>query len=131
MGNSEVGHMTIGSGRVVMQELPRINQTIADNTLVENVKLQNFIAQLKASQGSCHLLGLVSPGGVHAHQNHIVALATIIAQHGITVNLHALLDGRDTPPSSAKTYLSELLQSIEGQQNIKIATICGKIFWHG
>src|SRR5262245_33190964 len=102
MGNSEVGHMNLGAGRVVMQDLPRIDQAVADGSLARNPTLQDFIARLKASGGACHLMGLVSPGGVHSHQDHIAALANIVAAAGVPVRLHAFLDGRDTPPQSAR-----------------------------
>ena len=75
MGNSEVGHMNLGAGRIVMQDLPRIDQAIADGSLAKNPALHGFIAALKKSGGTAHLLGLLSPGGVHSHQDHIVALA--------------------------------------------------------
>ena len=75
MGNSEVGHLNLGAGRVVMQDLPRINQAIADGSIAQALEATGLVAALKASGGACHLLGLVSPGGVHAHQDHAVALA--------------------------------------------------------
>src|SRR5262245_66392916 len=82
MGNSEVGHMNLGAGRVVMQDLPRIDQAVADGSLAKNPTLQDFIAKLKASGGACHLMGLMSPGGVHSHQSHLAALANIVAAAG-------------------------------------------------
>src|SRR4051812_14309808 len=96
MGNSEVGHMNLGAGRVVMQDLPRIDKALADGSLATNPQLQDFIARLKASRGTCQLMGLVSPGGVHSHQSHIAGLARILASAGIPVAIHAFLDGRDT-----------------------------------
>src|SRR5260370_23922138 len=83
MGNSEVGHMNIGAGRVVLQDLPRIDQAVADGTLATNPQLAGFIAKLKASGGTAHLLGLISPGGVHSHQAHTAPLAALLAQSGI------------------------------------------------
>src|SRR5690242_5201364 len=74
MGNSEVGHMNIGAGRVVMQDLPRIDQAVADGSLAKNPRLLGFIDKLKASGGTAHLIGLLSPGGVHSHQDHLAAL---------------------------------------------------------
>src|SRR5919206_245183 len=74
MGNSEVGHMNLGAGRVVMQDLPRIDQAIAKGEVAKNPLLQEFIAKLKQSKGTCHLMGLTSPGGVHSHQTHLIAL---------------------------------------------------------
>lgn len=126
MGNSEVGHMNLGAGRVVMQDLPRIDQSIKDHMLEKEPKLLEFIQQLKASKGDCHLLGLLSPGGVHSHQNHILALAGIIAKEGIKVYLHAFLDGRDTPPQSAKTYVREIEAKLP--KEVTWATIGGRYY---
>lgn len=128
MGNSEVGHMNIGAGRIVMQDLPRINAAIADGSLRSNPELQDFIAKLKQSGGACHLLGLCSDGGVHAHQDHMLALAHLIAEAGVKVWFHAFLDGRDTPPKSAGGYLQHVQQSIAGQKLIQLATLCGRYY---
>ena len=100
MGNSEVGHLNIGAGRVVMQELPRIGQAAKDGSLARAPALTDLIARLKASGGTCHLLGLMSPGGVHSHQDHAVALAKILHEAGVRTVVHAFTDGRDTPPRS-------------------------------
>lgn len=108
MGNSEVGHMNIGAGRVVMQDLPRIDAAITDGTLANNAALQEFIAALQKSGGTAHLLGLASDGGVHAHHKHIRALAAILAQAGVPVALHLFTDGRDVPPKSAQPFLCDL-----------------------
>jgi 2,3-bisphosphoglycerate-independent phosphoglycerate mutase len=126
MGNSEVGHMNLGAGRVVMQDLPRIDQAIADGELAENQTLLRFIDRLKRSGGTCHLMGLVSPGGVHSHQKQIAALARIVAGAGVPVRIHAFLDGRDTPPRSADGYIANLLADIGGQATV--ATVCGRYF---
>jgi 2,3-bisphosphoglycerate-independent phosphoglycerate mutase len=128
MGNSEVGHMNLGAGRVVMQDLPRIDQAIADGSLARNPTLQAFIAKLKASGGACHLMGLVSPGGVHSHQNHIVALANIVAGAGVAVRVHAFLDGRDTPPQSARDYLAQVQAAFGHGLPITIATVSGRFY---
>src|SRR5215212_10128801 len=98
MGNSEVGHMNLGAGRVVMQDLPRIDKAVADGSLARNERLQEFIGKLKASGGTAHLMGLLSPGGVHSHQEHLAALARILSKAGVEVAVHAFLDGRDPPP---------------------------------
>ena len=90
MGNSEVGHLNIGAGRVVMQDLPRIGRAIASGEIARAPELRNFIEKLKSSGGTCHLLGLVSPGGVHSHQDHAAALAKILAAAGIPTLVHAL-----------------------------------------
>ena len=128
MGNSEVGHMNLGAGRVVWQDLPRINNAIADGSFANAAPLADFVAALRRSGGACHLAGLVSTGGVHSHQEHIVALAGLIAKAGISVKIHAFLDGRDTPPKSAADYVSALAQAIGGMPNVEIATICGRYF---
>ncbi len=128
MGNSEVGHMNLGAGRVVMQDLPRIDQAVADGSLARNKELLAFIAALKESGGTAHLLGLLSPGGVHSHQDHIAALAKALDGAGITVALHAFLDGRDTPPKSAEDYLDKFLADTATCQHLRIATIGGRYY---
>ena len=106
MGNSEVGHMNIGAGRVVLQDLPRIDQALANGSFAQAPGLQSFIQKLKASSGTAHLMGLLSPGGVHSHQRQIAAYARILAEAGVPVAVHAFLDGRDTPPRSALEALA-------------------------
>ncbi|KLT23291.1 phosphoglycerate mutase,2,3-bisphosphoglycerate-independent [Wolbachia endosymbiont of Armadillidium vulgare str. wVulC] len=125
IGNSEVGHMNIGSGRVVMQSLQRINQEI--ETIENNVNLKNFIDDLKSKNGICHIMGLVSDGGVHSHQKHISALANKISQRGIKVVIHAFLDGRDTLPNSGKKCIQEFAESIK-DNDIRIATVSGRYY---
>jgi 2,3-bisphosphoglycerate-independent phosphoglycerate mutase len=126
MGNSEVGHMNIGAGRVVMQDLPRIDAAITDGSLTKNEQLSTFIAALKKSGGTAHLLGLVSDGGVHAHQAHIAALANIIAAAGVPVAIGAFLDGRDTAPQSAIAYVKTLQAALP--KNATIATVTGRYY---
>ena len=87
MGNSEVGHMNIGAGRIVMQDLPRIDAALDDGSLMANQNLMQFIAALKQAGGACHLMGLLSPGGVHSHQDQMAALVYILATQGIKVYL--------------------------------------------
>ncbi len=128
MGNSEVGHMNIGSGRVVMQDLPRIDAAIADDSLAENPELTNFINKLKSGGGACHMLGLLSPGGVHSHQRHMAYLAKTIAASGLKVWVHIFLDGRDTPPQSAMNYLQQFERDISDVDGIACATVCGRYF---
>ncbi len=130
MGNSEVGHMNIGAGRVIMQDLPRIDQAIASGEIAENEALLKFVAEIKKGSGHCHLLGLMSPGGVHSHQDHLTVMAAIMADHGLEVNLHMFLDGRDTPPSSAIQYYDDLIAALPpGSDNrLKLATICGRYY---
>ncbi|MBP7710803.1 MAG: 2,3-bisphosphoglycerate-independent phosphoglycerate mutase [Rickettsiales bacterium] len=121
MGNSEVGHMTIGAGRVIFQDLPRINNAIKDGSLTQNEKLQKLISDLKTSGKTCHLMGLLSDGGVHSHINHIIFLAEFLAKNGVKVLLHAFLDGRDVAQKSALIYLEQV-------KNIKIATVSGRYY---
>ena len=126
MGNSEVGHLNIGAGRVVMQELPRIGRAIADGSLAETAAVTELITTLRRSGGSCHLLGLISPGGVHSHQDHAVALANILTAAGIAVRVHVFTDGRDTAPRSAAEYVAALEAALP--QGAAVATVCGRYF---
>jgi 2,3-bisphosphoglycerate-independent phosphoglycerate mutase len=128
MGNSEVGHTNLGAGRVVMQDLPRIDRAISDATLDGNAALGAFIAALAKSGGTAHLMGLISPGGVHSHQDHIVALAKRLDAVRIPVAVHAFLDGRDTPPRSALQYLDKFAAGIAGLAHVKIATVTGRYY---
>lgn len=128
MGNSEVGHMNLGAGRVVMQDLPKIDQAVQNGTLAQNKVLLDLIETLKKTNGACHLMGLMSPGGVHSHQNHILALAQILNQNDIKVSVHAFLDGRDTPPQSAAGFLKEFEDGIKDLKNVDIATISGRFY---
>jgi 2,3-bisphosphoglycerate-independent phosphoglycerate mutase len=128
MGNSEVGHMNLGAGRVVMQELPRIDQAIADGSLARNPALARFIAALKQSGGAAHLLGLLSPGGVHAHQDHILALARLLDAAGVPVVVHAFLDGRDTPPKSATEFLAKFAADSAGLKRVRFGTVGGRYY---
>jgi 2,3-bisphosphoglycerate-independent phosphoglycerate mutase len=128
MGNSEVGHMNLGAGRVVLQDLPRIDKAIEDGSLAQNTKLVNFIFKLQVSRGRAHLLGLLSPGGVHSHQHQIAALANILAEAGIPVVVHALLDGRDTPPRSALDYLDRFLAALGDRKRVTIGTVGGRYY---
>ena len=100
IGNSEVGHITIGAGRPIPMNLPKIHKSINDNSLKHNSVIQRFVKALKKSGGVAHLAGLFSSGGVHAHQDHMIYLANALANEGIRVNLHLFLDGRDVPPKS-------------------------------
>ena len=126
MGNSEVGHMNIGAGRIVVQDLPKINQVIQSDKLSENNILKKFISDTKKAKGKCHLVGLLSTGGVHSHQTHIEALAKTISKEGIPVLLHGVLDGRDTAPCSALKFLKRFL-SIK-DENISLASLIGRFY---
>lgn len=128
MGNSEVGHMNLGAGRVVFQDLPMIDRAIARGELAQNPELLAFIAKLKQSGGTCHLLGLTSPGGVHAHQNHILALARMVSLAGVPVAVHAWLDGRDVPPQQAAESLPDVIAQLAQMTGVKLATLCGRYF---
>jgi 2,3-bisphosphoglycerate-independent phosphoglycerate mutase len=128
MGNSEVGHMNIGAGRVMMQDLPRIDHAISTGELEQHPDIQTMISTLRASGGACHLMGLLSDGGVHAHANHIHALARIFAKAGVHVWLHAFLDGRDTPPKSAAQFLEDWEALCQSNPLIRTATICGRYY---
>ncbi|MBF0327114.1 2,3-bisphosphoglycerate-independent phosphoglycerate mutase [Magnetospirillum moscoviense] len=127
MGNSEVGHMNLGAGRVVMQDLPRIDAAIADGSAVANPVFQAAVAAVKAKGGAFHLMGLMSPGGVHSHQDHLAGLAKAIAGQGVPVKVHAFLDGRDTPPSSAKDFMARFLADIAGH-DVCVATVAGRYY---
>ena len=128
MGNSEVGHTNLGAGRVVMQDLPKIDLAIKEHTLEKNPTLVEMITKLKETKGTCHLMGLMSPGGVHSHQKHIEAMCEILNKNGIKVDVHAFLDGRDTPPQSAKGFLSEFENNIKDLKGVRIATISGRFY---
>ncbi len=128
MGNSEVGHTNIGAGRVVMQDLPRIDQAIKDGTLAQNPVVVEMIKTLQANGKTAHLMGLMSPGGVHSSQAHLVALCKIFADNGIKVRVHAFLDGRDTPPASAEEFLADFAQATAEMKDVKIATIEGRFY---
>jgi 2,3-bisphosphoglycerate-independent phosphoglycerate mutase len=128
MGNSEVGHMNLGAGRVVMQDLPKIDQAIKEHTLEKNPVLVELINKLKANGKTCHLMGLMSPGGVHSHQAHIVALCDILNRNGIKVAVHAFLDGRDTPPTSAEGFLADFSASVKDMPLVKPATLSGRFY---
>jgi 2,3-bisphosphoglycerate-independent phosphoglycerate mutase len=126
MGNSEVGHLNVGAGRVVMQDLPRISGAIARGEIKNASALADLIKKLKGSGGTCHLIGLVSPGGVHSHQDHAAALATILTEAGVPTLEHAITDGRDTPPQSAPEYLDRLRAALP--PSVAIATVCGRYY---
>ncbi|MDR2790540.1 MAG: 2,3-bisphosphoglycerate-independent phosphoglycerate mutase [Campylobacteraceae bacterium] len=122
MGNSEVGHMCIGSGRVLYQNLVKISMAIEDGSLAQNSVLNAFFHE----SGDIHIIGLASGGGVHSHINHIKALAKIASNKGKKVFLHAITDGRDVSPVSAQNFLQDLLNICD--ENIKLATISGRFY---
>jgi 2,3-bisphosphoglycerate-independent phosphoglycerate mutase len=126
MGNSEVGHLNIGAGRIVKQTLQRITDAIADHEIDQAPALRGLIERLRRSGGTCHLMGLVSPGGVHSHQDHAAALARLLAEAGIPTVVHAFTDGRDTPPRSAGDDLRNLAAALPPA--VKIATVSGRYY---
>ena len=126
MGNSEVGHLNIGAGRVVMQELPRITRACEDGSIAKAPALLELIGKLKASGGTCHLMGLVSDGGVHSHQAHAVALAKILHAAGIPTVVHAFTDGRDTPPRAGADFVTQLRAALPDP--VKIGTVIGRYY---
>jgi len=126
MGNSEVGHTNIGAGRVVWMDLPKINNAIEDGSFAKNPGLQRFIDALKKSGGTAHVAGLASPGGVHAHQDHIAEAARVIAATGVPVVIHAYLDGRDVPPKSALGQIAALEAALPNRA--KVGTVVGRFF---
>jgi 2,3-bisphosphoglycerate-independent phosphoglycerate mutase len=128
MGNSEVGHMNIGAGRVVAQDLPRIDVAIEDGSLARRPVLLDLIDKVKTAKGGVHVMGLLSPGGVHSHQDHIVALVKILSQSGVPVFVHAFLDGRDTPPKSAKGFIEKFFNDIDGLAGVRLATLSGRYY---
>lgn len=129
MGNSEVGHMHIGAGRTVYQDFTRINQAIENGQFNTNSQLLNIINRLKENKRSLHVMGLLSPGGVHSHENHLFALLKLCFEQQFKhVVIHLFLDGRDTPPISALQSIKRLEQSLEKYPVGKISSIAGRYF---
>ena len=129
IGNSEVGHLNIGSGRIIYQSLTRISKSITDGDFFTNPVLVQVMDQVKASGKALHLLGLLSDGGVHSHITHIMALLEMAQKHGLSkVYVHAFLDGRDVPPQSALTYVEQLEQAMATIGVGKIATVSGRYY---
>lgn len=126
MGNSEVGHLNIGAGRVAMQDLPRINASIASGDIAKQPALVDLITKLKQSGGTCHLVGLVSNGGVHSHQDHCVALAKILTAAGVPAVVHAITDGRDTAPQLAGDDLANFAAALP--PSVPIVTVVGRYY---
>jgi 2,3-bisphosphoglycerate-independent phosphoglycerate mutase len=129
MGNSEVGHLNIGAGRVVYQDLSRVDVEIEDGSFYTNPALRQAVALAKQNGSVLHIMGLLSPGGVHSHENHIFALLEIAARNGLKkVYLHAFLDGRDTPPRSAAQSLQLLQEKCAALGVGQIASIVGRFY---
>jgi 2,3-bisphosphoglycerate-independent phosphoglycerate mutase len=129
MGNSEVGHLTIGAGRIIRQELVRISQAVRDGSIAENAELNALADQLRGSGKTLHLIGLCSDGGVHSHIDHLGGLLQWAKARGLKeVCIHAITDGRDTPPQSAEPFLSTIEAQIEKAGIGRISTLCGR-YW--
>ena len=129
MGNSEVGHMNLGAGRIVYQDLTRIDAAIEDGSFFANAELNVACAAVKANGGTLHVMGLLSQGGVHSHESHIFAMLELARRAGVSrVAVHAFLDGRDTPPRSAESSLRALQAACDRLGNAHIATMGGRYF---
>ena len=126
MGNSEVGHMNIGAGRVLEMDLRRIDDAIAEGRFASLPGVHRFASALKESNGTAHLLGVLSDGGVHSHIEHMIATAEALTSHGISVAIHAFTDGRDVAPVSARDYLEELRNALP--KGAFIATVSGRYY---
>jgi len=129
MGNSEVGHLNIGAGRIVYQDFTRINRAIETGDFFKNKVLKNTFTGVLKKKSALHLMGLVSDGGVHSHMNHLLALLKMAAEHGLTeVYIHAFMDGRDTPPTSGLNYISQLQHELVWIGTGRLATISGRFY---
>src|SRR3982751_2067294 len=127
IGNSEVGHLNLGAGRVVMQDLVRIDRAIADGSFFRNRAFVDACQKAKQSRGTVHLVGLIGKGGVHAFDKHLFALIDLCARERVSrVAIHAMLDGRDTMPRSGLGYMRELLEKAQGKADI--ASVGGRYF---
>ena len=126
IGNSEVGHISIGSGRIIYQNLPRINKEIKSDNLKNNPILQKLIT--KKENKICHLMGLFSFGGVHSHISHIIYLAKLLSRNGFLVKIHAFLDGRDVSQKAAISDFEKFNKAINNDNNIQIVTIAGRYY---
>ena len=129
MGNSEVGHLNLGAGRIVYQDLSKINRSIKDGSFFKNERFLQAVNHAKQNNSSLHIFGLVSTGGVHSSLDHLLALIKLAADEGLTkVYVHAFLDGRDTPPQSACTYLERVEEELKKYNLPQIATIIGRYY---
>lgn len=128
MGNSEVGHMNLGAGRVVYQDITRIDVAIKTGELAEHAVLNNALDAARARGGKAHLIGLVSPGGVHSHTRHLYALLRIAKRAGVAAAVHVITDGRDTPPESGAGYVQALEDVIAKEGHGVIATVSGRYY---
>ena len=127
MGNSEVGHLNLGAGRIVYQDLTRINLAIKDGSFFENDVLTSAMEKVIETQGKLHVIGLFGEGGVHSHSIHMYAMLQLVAQQGIDPILHLITDGRDTPPESGQKFAEKLAQFLEGNPAV-VASVCGRYY---
>jgi 2,3-bisphosphoglycerate-independent phosphoglycerate mutase len=127
MGNSEVGHLNLGAGRVVLQHLERIQRDLDSGAFVASAPFQEALPQLQAAR-AIHLFGLLSDGGVHSHMGHAAALARALDPLGRPVYLHLILDGRDTPPRDAKNQVPAFMESVKDLKNLHFADVCGRFY---
>ncbi len=129
MGNSEVGHLNMGAGRIVYQELTRITKEIQDGEFFQNAAFKEAVANCKKNDSALHLYGLVSDGGVHSHNTHIYGLLELAKREGLSkVYVHCFLDGRDTPPTSGKDYVAELVEKMKEIGVGKVASVSGRYY---
>jgi len=128
MGNSEVGHLNIGAGRVVTQPLARINDAIDDGSFFENDTLRGVVESVADTGGRLHVMGLASTGGVHSHQRHLRALIDLAARHDVAAVTHAFTDGRDTPPTDAADSLADLVAAADEHGTGDVATVVGRYY---
>ena len=129
MGNSEVGHLNIGAGRIVYQELTRITKAIEDGDFFENKALLAAIDHVKKNGSTLHLLGLLSDGGVHSHINHLLALTDMAAANGVKdMAIHCFLDGRDVPPRCAAEYIRTLQEHLDEIGTGRISVVSGRYY---
>jgi 2,3-bisphosphoglycerate-independent phosphoglycerate mutase len=128
MGNSEVGHLNIGAGRVVKQAYTRIDDAIEDGSFAENDAIDTAFSHAEAHDGRVHFMGLVSDGGVHSHQRHLYALISLAAERGIDAVTHAFTDGRDTPPRAGADYLADLESVVAEEGTGHVATVTGRYY---
>jgi 2,3-bisphosphoglycerate-independent phosphoglycerate mutase len=129
MGNSEVGHMILGAGRIVYQDLTLINKDIDKGSFFKNRVLLEALRKTKERSGRLHLMGLLGDGGVHSHQRHMEALIEMARREGVNnIYLHLFLDGRDTPPTSAEQYMLKLSETLKDQPGVKVATVSGRYY---
>ena len=130
MGNSEVGHLNLGAGRIVYQDLTRINLAIQEEQFAQQAVLQQAVAKVKEKQGKLHLIGLMGDGGVHSHHNHLYALLRLAEEANIDPIVHVITDGRDTPPQSGLGYVQKLEGYLEDHPGV-IASVSGPLLHNG